>query len=55
MTVDDMIIHLTHLREHGLSGSALVKAYDGDTCSYQEVTGAVYDAKTVELQTDNID
>lgn len=52
MTVDDLIRNLTNLREHGLPGTAIVKAWNGDTEKLECVTGLLYDDDEVEFCTD---
>ncbi len=55
MNVDTLIDRLITLREHALPGTALVKAYDGDSGKLEEVTGFLFDNESVELCTDDTD
>jgi len=55
MTVEGMIRQLQNLIEHGLKPTAVIKAWDGDSGEWQPVTGFLYDADSVELQTDSDD
>ena len=43
MNVDTLIDRLITLREHALPGTALVKAYDGDSGKLEEATGFLFD------------
>jgi hypothetical protein len=52
MTVAEMINQLTLLREHGLAGTSVVKAYNGDTEQLEEVTGFLYCDESTEICTD---
>lgn len=54
MTVDSLIEHLQMLKTGGLSGTAVVKAYDGNSERLETVTGFLYDNATVELCTDTM-
>lgn len=52
MTAGAMIRQLQNFIEHGLKPTAIVKAWNGDSNEWQPVTGFLYDAESVELQTD---
>lgn len=54
MTVDGLIEHLTYLRQHGLSGSAIIKTYNADTKDLLPVSGFIYDDNEVEICTDDM-
>jgi len=55
MTAEGMIRQLQNLIEHGLKPIAIIKSWDGDSEQFQPVSGFVYDADSVELQTDSDD
>lgn len=55
MTVDEVIAHLQQLVAHGLSPSAIVKAWNGDSNQVEPVTGFLYNENEVEICTDDTD
>ena len=55
MTVLELIAFLQKLVRHGTPGTAIVMAFDPDEEKQVPVTGAVYSAFVVELQTDDND
>jgi hypothetical protein len=53
LTAEGMIRQLQNFIEHGLKPTAIIKSWDGDSGEWQPVTGFLYDADSVELQTDS--
>ena len=55
MTVESLVAQMLNLMAHGLSGKAVVKAFNGDSGHLEEVTGFLYDNEQVEICTDDND
>lgn len=55
MTLSNLIEQLQDMRDHGVSGNAVVRAFDPDSAAYEEVTGMLCGTDGVTLQTDEVD
>ena len=51
MTLDKLVTMLEGIKENE-NGDLEIMAWDADERSYRPVTGAVYDYKSIQLQTD---
>ena len=53
MTLEGMISALTEIQKHGTSKDAIIKIFDADCGSFEEVTGFVHSDKEITMMSDS--